>query len=147
MPSLVSAPKYAQVATDENGGDGGDGSHGPLGGGSPPMMKKPWAWGAALVIALAGAMLLSGGAAAPAPDDVAGGSSAPAAADATAVAAVAAPPSYATSYAPPAPALRGSTDSAFSTLLAENSKLRGQLAAAATAGPRPGASDEAFEAA
>mgnify|MGYP003313269981 CR=1 FL=1 len=132
MPTLMSgdAPmggsqaKYAQVAQDEGAKPlEVEAPSGPLGSGAPPVMRKPAFWAAVLVVALGASVMLSGPAAPPVTVEAAPETEVPA-----------------TTYS--TPTLRGTEDSTLTALIAENSRLRADLASKGTGG----ASDEAFSA-
>lgn len=133
MPTLMggdapmggSQARYAQVATDESGRAPleVEAPSGPLGSGAPPVMRKPAFWAAVLVVALGASVMLSGPAASVVIEPE---TEQPAASVYT------------------APALRGSEDSTLTALIAENSRLRSDLAAKSHSSA--GASDEAFSA-
>jgi adenylyl-sulfate kinase len=132
MPTLMSgdAPmggsqaKYAQVAQDEGAKPlEVEAPSGPLGSGAPPVMRKPAFWAAVLVVALGASVMLSGPASPPPVVEAAPETDVPA-----------------TTYS--TPTLRGTEDSTLTALIAENSRLRADLASKGTGG----ASDEAFSA-
>ena len=132
MPTLMSgdAPmggsqaKYAQVAQDEGAKPlEVEAPSGPLGSGAPPVMRKPAFWAAVLVVALGASVMLSGPAAPPPTISETPETDVPA-----------------TTYT--TPTLRGTEDSTLTALIAENSRLRADLASKGTGG----ASDEAFSA-
>ena len=124
-PMGASQAKYAQVAQDEGQKPlEVEAPSGPLGSGAPPVMRKPAFWAAVLVVALGASVMLSGPAAPPVTVEAAPETDVPT-----------------TSYS--TPTLRGTEDSTLTALIAENSRLRADLASKSSNG---GASDEAFSA-